>query len=341
VATLTKKQGSPYWWLYASTGRQDDGSYGTIRKSTGIRHEDRKKPCAAALAILRHMEEKIARRKFGMSPLVEQKALKDFFNELANTETVRATTALLRRQSRTALLEWCDEAGIRLVCEVTYSVGARFLAEKLVHWAPSTTANRFIMLAQDWDEAKKRNYCTFEQNPFRHRIDVAPTERIPLTEDQVGKLLQVQSPEWFRRATRIGLATGARIASVWELEWQEVSFDLGTIAFKTSKTKPWVVPMHPSLRAYLEPLRKDTGLVLGEPPRGRSAGFIREAAKAGVKCNFHAFRHTLTTRMALGGVEKRLAMAITNHTSEGIHDHYTHLEAAKLGDVMAKIGVGY
>jgi integrase len=338
MAHLYKHERSPFWWLdYTEGGKR-------LRCSTGVRHDGKSKPCALAKEVLHKVEERKVRLKFKLPLAVDEITLADFFREVASTETIHNSTAQRYAMCRTAFRVWAELQGINLVSAVTHSAGAKYLAESLGKRSPSTVKVEFGILANTWKRAKERNYCDFDRNPFDHSIKAETAQRLPLNRAEIDHLLRISKPEWFTRATRIGLATGARVGSVWALEWQHVSFDLNTIRFTTSKTGSYVVPLHPSLRAYLEPLRKDHGLVLEDRPKSphdMSWRYVWLSRHNGLRVNFHRFRHTLATLLATSGVDKRHAMAITNHDSEAIHDHYTHVDAAALVPVMGKVVVGF
>src|ERR1041385_7901690 len=61
MASLTKRPGSPYWWLkyYPCPGAKP------VRKSTGIRHDGKRKPHEAAEALRREIETSLARSRMG------------------------------------------------------------------------------------------------------------------------------------------------------------------------------------------------------------------------------------------------------------------------------------
>ena len=65
----------------------------------------------------------------------------------------------------------------------------------------------------------------------------------------------------------IGAFAGLRSAEIARLEWQEVRFDQDVIELKAAKAKTAsrrLAPILPALRAWLSPMRKESGKVLAE-----------------------------------------------------------------------------
>jgi integrase len=349
MATLYKRDGSPFWWVYSVVGGKK------IRESTGIRHDGKKKPCDTAIEIRSAIEARMARAKFGLAPILEVKSVKGYLAEYQNSLSDHRSTSTTRYEAiANHFIRWTDEMRnaldplvINNVSDVTGSVAARYVDAFRGKLAGVTLDGYVKWLKAAWNEAKRRNYCYFEENPFLISVQKEKAEKRAFTSEEMRTLLAIQKPEWLRLAIRIGAYTGARIESIKALRWENIGWDLGVVNFPKSKTDAYSVAMHPELKAYLEtcPLRASEGPVVGQEVLDKADAYVsqtfRDASKrAGVTGGtFHMFRHTFTTLCAEQGIDKRHSMAMTNHKDEGIHDAYTHVEASKLLPVIAKLKV--
>ena len=167
--------------------------------------------------------------------------------------------------------------------------------------------------------------------------------------------------------THLGSATGRRLKDCAKAGWQnfeEVPLPDGSPLLvwtlrpakmrRTGKVER--VPIVGPAAVYLRALRaKAKGLFLCPTLAGRqklSGEYIGLLREAGVKVGtvealgaagrlfstkgFHAWRHTLTSRLAEAGVEQRIGMRITGHASDKVHAGYTHLEVATLAEAMRR-----
>ncbi|MEM7145322.1 MAG: tyrosine-type recombinase/integrase [Verrucomicrobiota bacterium] len=110
--------------------------------------------------------------------------------------------------------------------------------------------------------------------------------------------------------------------------------------FLKSKKKKWVnsdVPIHPRAFAMIESTgttqtlsRQFTELLakagLREKVSHRKTASGRKAKRNRHSLTFHSLRHTGNSLLANAGVDRELRKSITGHTSESVHDAYTHLE---------------
>lgn len=80
---------------------------------------------------------------------------------------------------------------------------------------------------------------------------------------------------------------------------------------------------------YIAILRS-AGVEVGTVPARGAAG--NEWTTKG----FHSWRHTVTSRLAEGGVDQRVGMRVTGHSSQKVHAGYTHLEVTALAEAMQR-----
>jgi integrase len=353
MPTLYRRAQSPYWWLYYVTGGRK------VRASTGIRHDGRRTPPPVALEIRRVTEERLARSKFNLVELVEPCSLDTFWNQLLHSYSGHSERSqakygtVIKHFSR-----WAKDNGVATVADLTGAKAIQYVdASRKTDYTGTARKGKLgagslrsyvMFLKQAWDEARKRNYTQFTDNPWKIRIKVNKVEKIPFTQAQITSLLAVTEPQWFADMTRIGLCTGARIDSIRHLDVENIGFTMGIINFKKSKTGSYTVPLHPELRAYLEKRlsNRSTGPLLDQEVLDKSDSYLSTMftaiaqRKCGFHANFHMFRHTLTSLMAKTGIEKRIAMLITNHSDASVHDGYTHVQAAELLPQLSRINFG-
>jgi len=139
----------------------------------------------------------------------------------------------------------------------------------------------------------------------------------------------------------IGAFAGLRSAEIVRLEWKEVRFDQDFIEIKAAKAKTAsrrLVPILPSLKAWLNPLCKETGKVLaGVSDEFALAKQFRNAVsvirdddgKQLVKIVHNGLRHSfITYRMAILKNAAEVALEAGN-SPRMIFEHYRELTTAK------------
>jgi integrase len=132
-----------------------------------------------------------------------------------------------------------------------------------------------------------------------------------------------------RLALYLGLYTGQRLSDVIAMRWE--AYDGKRIKLRQQKTgTPLVIPVHPDLRALLDPIRREAGPVLtsktGLPFHSRvfSRDFRDARIAAGLPegLSFHGLRHTAASRLAEVGATAPEIQAITGHKSLKLVEHY-------------------
>ena len=341
MATIFKRPGSPFWWIGYTDGDRRK------RLSSGIHHNGAKAcPKQSGVWDLVHrIEERQFRRKNQLPPLVEDKSISEFVTECMGTmhglapDSIKRFAYVFRQFS-----EWAATVNVTTVAAVDASVTIRYRDYLLTSQAGVSVKNAFATLGRYWKDARKRNYTQIE-NPWSDiDIKTAPKKREGYSAAEVELLLTMDCPEFLATATRVSLYTGARLESVMRLAWEDVSFDLNTIQFVKSKTGGYTSGLAPTLREYLEPIRKQDGLVAMDRERTKSSysnSWSHYARKAGVPgpC-FHRLRHTFVTRMREVGVSQDVVMVLANHKSRSMSDHYTHLTPTTFAGELAKLSYG-
>lgn len=174
-----------------------------------------------------------------------------------------------------------------------------------------------------------------------------------------------------------GVYTMLRLSDLARLKFTAIDWDKGVLRVRVSKTdRIQVIPLAKALSDFLEASGK-TGMKEDLPvhpkifetisKKGRSQTLSRQfatlLAKAGMRqkvssrsskkgrdqkrnrnsLNFHSLRHTGNSLLANAGVGRELRKSLTGHTSESVHDVYTHLEVETQRtalDEMPDLGLG-
>lgn len=152
--------------------------------------------------------------------------------------------------------------------------------------------------------------------------------RRAFSDDELAGLLEVASP--CRRAVYVvAVCTGLRRAELAALTWGDVMIDgeAHHIIARASTTKNHnesVIALHPDAVTSLLEVRPE---VAGAgtavfPVMPTSEEFKADLKKAGIpvldpqgrRVDFHSLRHTLATRLAVAGIQPRVAMEVMRHS---------------------------
>jgi integrase len=187
-----------------------------------------------------------------------------------------------------------------------------------------------------------------------------PSARRPITLDELERILDVASVEWYGMAL-LGFYTGQRLRDLAGLRWSNVDLVGGRINLVTAKTqRAQSIPMHGKLRWYLESLASsddprapifpslaphastangasrlsqqfheclvDAGLVLQRAPKDVSTGTGRTGPRVRSPLSFHSFRHTATSQHKNASIPELVVRDLIGHTSEAVSQIYTHVD---------------
>lgn len=205
----------------------------------------------------------------------------------------------------------------------------------------------------------------FTQGLIRHNptaglpklTDTAKKRKQAFSHEQVKKILDTAEGDW-KGAVLCGYTTGMRLGDVVSLEWENIDFENGVIAFLQAKTQgasddATVIGLHPDFEDWLKKQvpRPAAGPVFpalaGRGSSGRSglssefaaivkaAGIasdvIREKTGEGRKVHalsFHSFRHSAASAVFKGKVIEQAQKAVTGHTRGQTLKTYTHVDVA-------------
>ena len=231
---------------------------------------------------------------------------------------------------------------------------------------PATVNFNLKVVSIAFQKAQKLGYITINPCHGLEAIrDDTEAERDVFTPEQVSALTAAGKGTDWEGAVLVAYFTGLRLGDVATLTWAEVDTTGARGWFlrrKTGKTKKEVaIPIHPSLRAFLEP-RQGFGraplfrtLHNGKPggKTGLSTQFKNLMEKAGIRgrvlreggggarqtssLSFHSLRHSFTSAMANAGVSEEVRMLLTGHSTRRAHKTYTHHEEDQVWAAIATV----
>jgi len=146
------------------------------------------------------------------------------------------------------------------------------------------------------------------------------------------------NPEYFLLV--LAALLGLRKGEMAEARWEDIDWDAGRVLVRGTKTElsGSSLPLHPSLRAYLEPYRQPSGWILW--PEVCHNGRYRVnlhykwdelRQKYGWHhARLHDLRHTFATRLLDLGYKMGDIAYMMRHTSTRMAEHYADLRAVRV-----------
>jgi len=351
MASIYRKQKSPFWYL-RSIGPDGKARDRSLKLRAGIGAETRRARLLCAEATAREMA-------------VSQRGPGSAFAQWAPAFLSNYTNAFTRARMRACwfwLASYFRERDITHPAQLTRDlvfgyVPWRTKGERARPGKPgrkpghhNTAMLELKCLSRVMREAVLRGFIA--SNPCeRLGLGRLPArEKEALADAQVARVLEAleSEPEWMGVSYRIALHQGVRLRET-QVPMSDVHFDVPAggeardlIVFNNTKGgKPFGAVLHPALRPLLEK-RKRAGekFTCEVPPNAGQVWhrFFRKKLK--MDTTFHATRVTVATRMALAGIEKRLAMLYLNHSSELVHDIYTKLRPEHAAKVTSALDYG-
>jgi integrase len=388
--TPTGKE-SPYWTgLFMA--EDADGRRKQFAKSTKKRNR------SEALDIAEEWERAARRAAAGRISIVQARQaldeiLEDVTGEAAPRYTVKEWIAEWRKQKDGSakdktmerygmtldkFLAFLGKRADRSLDSLTPTVIRDFRDKQLARGKSAHTCNLDVkIIAMPLRAAARNGYLL--RNPC-DALETLPTDtesKQPFTMDQVQTLLAAAEGEW-RGMILVGLYTGARLGDVARLRWKNIDLAAGVLKFlpaksdrKKKKGKELILPLHPTLSAYLLKLpssddgeafifptqaaRKmpgrsglsmtfagimETAGIVSEVTRKRKAADgegVTSAGRTGRAHTFHSLRHTLTSILHNAGVAVELRQLVTGHATAEMNMHYSHTEVQTLRDALDKV----
>jgi integrase len=392
--TPTGKE-SPYWTgLFMA--EDADGRRKQFAKSTKKRNR------SEALDIAEEWERAARRAAAGRISIVQARQaldeiLEDVTGEAAPRYTVKQWIEEWRKQKDGAakdktmerynmtldrFLAFLGHRADRSLDSLTPTVIREFRDKQLARGKSAHTCNLDVkIVAMPLRAAARNGYLLRNPCDAVEALATDSESKQPFTIDQVEKLLAAAEGEW-RGMILVGLYTGARLGDVARLKWKNIEFgtglETGILRFLPAKSdrkkkrgKELVLPLHPTLAAYLlnlpssddgeafifpkQAVRKipgRSGLSMSFAAIVKKAGIVSEvtrerkaaegagetsAGRTGRALTFHSLRHTLTSIMHNAGVSVELRQLVTGHASAEMNRHYSHTDPETLRDALGKV----
>jgi integrase len=147
-------------------------------------------------------------------------------------------------------------------------------------------------------------------------------------------------------AIRLLIFTGARLAEILELRWEQVDFDRACLRLPESKTGAKIIYLSPPALDVLYGIERDASnpyVIVGREPcthlvnLRKPWGRIR--AKAGLAdVRIHDLRHSFASVGAALGLSLPIIGKMLGHTHAATTQRYAHLAADPVKDAVDKIG---
>ena len=393
MASIHRKEGSKNWYCCYSlpNGKR---VYCTTKKSS--RAEAMRRACEIEAEALAMAAETLAPQRAVLAQLQEAAALAkrgdlsvDRAREIVGRIVAASTGEELRFYS---VKEWGDEwlAGKRgSTAKSSLSTYSRCMTGFLSFIGPlagepmerldeshfrgyrddlrkkkrtARTCNQALKILRGWMKtAVNQGYLV--RNPAASvpmLLETDSIERAPYEPKELERLLIAAEGSW-RGVVMLGIYGGMRLRDATNLRWSAVDLKGGVIRFQPLKTarrkKEVILPVHPSLEAYLKtlPLPLHPSNFLFPDLAGKSTGgksglsfeFNAILVKAKIERDrvrieadgkrvvegrrtFHSLRHTFASLLAKGGVSEGLRMELAGHKTPDMARHYTHHELETL-----------
>ena len=273
---------------------------------------------------------------------LEPKRIRTTFRELATEYFRQCETRCTQRHFQNQMYrykKWFRRISALEVSALTPQVVGR----QVRRWASSsspTTANRNLdfmrsILRTGLDAGMISHTEAFHRVLGVKRLPVDPPEKYVPSREDIVKVLAA-ADERDRRMIAIYLGTLARKRELFDLPWEDVDLEAGSVVLTTHKTagrgaKRVAVAMTPEVReafAWLWEHRRSDRWVFpspktGEPYYDRNKWFERMCQRAGVThFNFHSLRHYASNLAARRGATRKQQQEIGRRENLSTADGY-------------------
>ena len=221
--------------------------------------------------------------------------------------------------------------------------------------APQTANKQLSMFRQMMNIAMAQKHVLANPCATIKPLVPKPKSRGCFTSEQIRTLFS--SPwdnSYLKLACRLAAMTGMRAGEVRGLQKDDIKRDhillcrswVEKDGLKTTKSgKPRIVPITPELREQLLSVPNNGPYVFslsGKKPLCQTLfikGLQDHMAKCGMdykaeRLSFHSFRHFFNTRLLSAGVEGIKIRAVIGHESEEMTEHYAHLSAEDMRQIL-------
>lgn len=152
----------------------------------------------------------------------------------------------------------------------------------------------------------------------------------PIPEASLARAIAAADPRMAAWLT-LGAYAGLRVSEIAALEVENVRVDNATIRVVMGKgRKSRVIPMHPRVRAALEPFMRDTGRLWTNPTKVVGLYMNRHLRQLGLPDTAHSLRHRFATAVyeASGG-DLNLTRELLGHSSTATTQVYAQVSVSR------------
>jgi integrase len=248
------------------------------------------------------------------------------------------------------LCAWCDAQKFNSLSDLDFAKTNQYATEQRAVRSSVGVKMEIALFRRAWEKAKKMKHVAFDENPWSMTFKTSTAEKEPYSDEEIRAIFGLAMPQWLRVFCMVALYTGGRIGSIRLLTWEDLDCDVGVVHFRSSKTGPYSVPMHPVLLRFLQPIRGQGLIRAGQTDQVTSSLVVATLRKLSRKpvtkgglgwtAHFHRFRHTFNTALMQSGVSRTVAMHLMNHRSEKVNSVYSHVDVLKFSKELERLTFG-
>jgi integrase len=265
--------------------------------------------------------------RFSVKHLRTQKAsvaIEEAVRELIETKLAAGRSVPYCDSLRSKLARLVGHLGNRNIGQISTGDLESFLTGLKVSPATRNTYRRDCRTL--WSFAEKRGWVSMNAAARTERAKAIDKPPGILTPEEAAALLAESHDPDLRAFHAIGLFAGLRVAEINKLDWRNVDLGRGfvEVSAATSKTRARrLVPIQENLRAWLTPVARPAGSVVGENLRERHLEARKRAGIApwpenGVRHSFVSYRLASTGNAAQTALE-------SGHDQKILFAHYREL----------------
>lgn len=324
-----RPKGSGVWWVrYTDENR--------------ILHREKVGTKALAQKVYRKRKTEVAERRFFPERIRKREILlRDAIDDYLKRVKGRARSYVnVERNAR----YWKEALGKKAMRQITPGDIQRYAARRLEDGMAAASVNReltflravFYMVQGDGEIET----VPFGKGAGKVKLYKENNRRVRYLTDEEESALRQKMPaaEWPKVA--VALHTGLRQANQFQLRWEDVNFDTGTLTARQSKSgEDYHVPMNDEVRRILRelPSRMRSPWVFPSTTDETALdakNFIHRvftpALEAAEIENFHwhDLRHTFASRLVMRGVDLTTVQELMGHKTPAMTSRYAHLSPA-------------
>jgi len=205
------------------------------------------------------------------------------------------------------------------------------------------TRNRYRALIRSMLRAAEREWEWIDRAPVL-RTESEPKRRVAFLTREQAEVLMAALPEKYRISVRFALLTGLRRSNVFNLTWDKVDLQRGTVIVEADEAKAGqriLVPLNTAAREILKALPEPhEGRVWGDVTRVWCNTWKASCKRAGVPwLRFHDLRHTWASWHAMAGTPLSVLQELGGWHSPQMVQRYAHLSPEHLAAAAERVSL--